>query len=311
MIYNDCCLLNNLYLNSERIFYRLEYRFKNNSCKTSFDFKSFLPEQPSYNTKMSCSLLEFHPIIIKSIDDDDDHVSSESSEDEIEQISSSKSSINLVNDDYLNKLAEWEPGKSPGIIENDDDDEEEAIENDVQQMNNENTHADSIDSSTSKFYNFLKINLNLLIEIPTSQVEDLLVTFTDYPVKTEPMIYDNNDFNLTQLDGQTDFLFNNNNHKQQKQNKNNTEPFDTCQTISSENSTIHSRFDYLNQPFPLSESEKSLEEHMILNDQKLNTYRKTKTNNSHLIEHKIFPVNIPTLLLKVNNSCFLVDKCIY
>jgi hypothetical protein len=42
-----------------------------------------------------------------------------------------------------------------------------------------------------------------LIETPTTEVEDLLVTFIHRPIKSEPIIYD---FNPPQLDGQTDFL---------------------------------------------------------------------------------------------------------
>jgi hypothetical protein len=96
-------------------------------------------------------------------------------------------------------------------------------------------------------------HLHLIVEPPKTQVEDLLVTFVHYPVKTEPMINDNNDFNLPQLDGQTDFSFDNN-PKQQK----------------------------------------SVWEHMILAEQKLNTYRKLKPSDSYSVEQKIFPVNIPT-----------------
>lgn len=49
-----------------------------------------------------------------------------------------------------------------------------------------------------------------LIEIPTTQVEDLVVTFIHRPVKDEPMIYDDTDLIPAQLDGQTDFLSDNN-----------------------------------------------------------------------------------------------------
>jgi hypothetical protein len=202
MLQDDCCLLFDICLNSERISYLLEYRFKRNSNRTSFDFKCFLPEQPSNNRKISHSLTKNYSTIIKSIDNDDENVSSESSEDEIEQISSPKSSINLTDDDYLDKLAEWEPNKSTLLVESNEDEEEEET---IQQMNDEDAHIDSIGSS----------------EMPSAEIEDLLVTFVHCPVKNEPMIYDTNDLNLPQLDGQTDFLFNNN-HQQQKRKKNET-----------------------------------------------------------------------------------------
>jgi hypothetical protein len=139
------CLLTDVCFNSERIVYRLECRFKSNSSRISFDGKCFPLEKPEENIKVSRSLLKLCPIIKESMDNEDDNVSSESSEDEIEQISSP---INLVNDDYLDELAEWEPNKSSHIIL--ENDEEEDIEENIQQMNNETTHVDPLDSSTGK-----------------------------------------------------------------------------------------------------------------------------------------------------------------
>ena len=146
--YDDCCILSNIILNSERISYRLEYRFKSNSIRTSFDFKSFLPEQPSDNAKVSRSLLKFCPISITSINNDDNTMSSESSEEEIEEISSPKTSFHASDDDYLTKLAEWEPSKPQPLIDSDD---EEEIRNDTQAIIHENDHIDSMDMSTGKF----------------------------------------------------------------------------------------------------------------------------------------------------------------
>jgi hypothetical protein len=179
MLQNDCCLLSDKCLNSERISYIFEYRFKKNSNRTSFDFKTFLPEQPSNNIKFSHSLLKIHPKIIESIDIDDENSSSESSEDEIEQISSPKMLTNLTDNDYLDKLVEMEVKKSPSIVESSEDEEEEKIE--------DNIHIEPIDSS-----------------IPSTEVDDLLITFIHYPVKSEPIESEN----LPQLDGQTDILFN-------------------------------------------------------------------------------------------------------
>jgi hypothetical protein len=142
------CLLTDVCFNSERIVYRLECRFKSNSSRISFDGKCFPLEKPEENIKVSRSLLKLCPIIRKSMDNEDENILSESSEDEIEQISSPKSAINVVNDDYLDELAEWEPNKSSHLIL--ENDEEEDIEENIQQMNNETTHVDPLDSSTGK-----------------------------------------------------------------------------------------------------------------------------------------------------------------
>jgi hypothetical protein len=153
LTYDDCCLLSNIILNSERISYLLECRFKSNSIRTSFDFKSFLPEQPSTNAKVSRSLLKSYPIRINSNNNDDDEsISSESSDEEIEEISSPKSSFNVNNDDYLDNLAEWEPNQQQPIVETDD---EEEVRNDIQEIIHDNTHADSIDMSAGEL-NFMQ-----------------------------------------------------------------------------------------------------------------------------------------------------------
>ena len=68
LIYNDCCLLTNIDLNSQRIFQLLEHRFKSNSSTISFDFKLFPPEQPSPNAKISRSLLRFQPKVSSTTD---------------------------------------------------------------------------------------------------------------------------------------------------------------------------------------------------------------------------------------------------
>jgi len=133
LIYDDCCLLNNIDLNPQRIYHLLEHRFKSNSNKTSFDFKSFPPEQPSNNTKVSRSLLRFQPKI-KYTNDYDDNISSDSSSEE-EEDNEEISSAN--DDDYLNKLAEWEPENFQPIIETDDDDDDED-ENIIQSVSTEN-----------------------------------------------------------------------------------------------------------------------------------------------------------------------------
>jgi hypothetical protein len=127
--------------------------------------------------------------------------------------------------------------------------------------------------------------------MPTTEVEDLLVTFVHHPVKNEPISYDSN---LPQLDGQTDFLFNNNHSNQQKRYKNTMEKSNRSAINSNKKKKISNEDEKESKYFPLnnsssSEPEKSAWEHMILAEQKLNSYRKIKTN-----EQKIFPVHIPT-----------------
>ncbi len=124
LIYDDCCLLANIDLNSERIYHLLERRYKSNSTKTSFDFKSFLPEQPSNNAKVSRSLLRCQPKLTYINDYEDNNSSnsslSSSSEDENDDVFSTED-----DDDRLNKLAEWEPSNFQPMIETDDEDEDE------------------------------------------------------------------------------------------------------------------------------------------------------------------------------------------
>jgi hypothetical protein len=144
------CLLNNISFNTERIFHLLECRFKTNSLRTSFDFKSFPPEQPANNIKLSQSSLKFHPTVIQSIENDDESVSSESSNDEDEEISSPKSANDHDEDDYLNRLAQWEPDKNSPIVESEEEEEEE-IEDNVQSMNEEIIQINSLNLPTGKF----------------------------------------------------------------------------------------------------------------------------------------------------------------
>jgi hypothetical protein len=159
LTYDDCCLLSNIILNSERISYLLECRFKSNSIRTSFDFKSFLPEQPSNNAKVSRSLLKLYPIRINSNNNDDESISSESSDEEIEEISSPKLSFNVNNDDYLDNLAEWEPNQQRPIVETDD---EEEVRNDIQAIIHDNTHADAIDMSAGEPNFMQRLSANFL-----------------------------------------------------------------------------------------------------------------------------------------------------
>jgi hypothetical protein len=142
--------------------------------------------------------------------------------------------------------------------------------------------------------------------MPTSEVEDLLVTFIRHPVKIEPISYDSN---IPQLDGQTDFLFNNHSkHKNTTEKSNRSVINHNKKTKISNEDEKHSKYFPLNNS-PSSEPEKSAWEHMILAEQKLNSYRKNRTN-----EQKIFPVHIPTYtkvihrkshVFKVHNHYFL------
>lgn len=137
--YDDCCLLIHIDLNSQRIRQLLERRFKCNYNRTSFDFKSLSPEQPSNNIKVSRSLLRFQPKII-STDDYEEHTSSELSsldddvEDDTDNDDNDEASF-TNDDDYLNKLAEWEPHRFQPTVDPDEEDEDENNDDDDRNPN--------------------------------------------------------------------------------------------------------------------------------------------------------------------------------
>ena len=139
-IYDDCCLLTNIDLNSHRIRQLLERRFKSNSTKTSFDFKSFPPEQPSNNAKVSRSLLRCQPRI-EYTNDFDENITSDSASSEADDDEEVLSTNDDDDDDYLNKLAEWEPESFQPIVETDD--EEDGNENIIQSVSTENTDGEN------------------------------------------------------------------------------------------------------------------------------------------------------------------------
>jgi hypothetical protein len=219
-IYDDCCLLTNINLNPERVYHLLERRFKNNSTKTSFDFKSFLPEQPSNNAKVSRSLLRCQPKTIY-INHYEDNASSDAASSSSEEDHNDVFSTNDDDDDRLNKLAEWEPEKFQSMIEtDDDDDDEDENENIFQSISTENNEEENainpmdVSSGIKFFYlqiTILMIYFSFLVaeETPTDSTEDILVTYIHQPIKTEP-ISDNDDDdvfdNPPQLDGQIDFI---------------------------------------------------------------------------------------------------------
>lgn len=148
-LYEDCCLLSHIPLNEERISYRLQSRFKSNSLGTSFDFKSILPEKPSIRAKISRSFLRCSLNKIKTEQDANEILPSESSDDEMDEIPSPKSSVNENYDDYLYKLATWVPSRGQTLIETDDE-EEENMPVDVQINQDANNLGDSMDISTGK-----------------------------------------------------------------------------------------------------------------------------------------------------------------
>ena len=132
-IYDDCCLIQRQNLNTTRFCALLARRLKSNSSKTSFDFKSLRPEQPSANSKVSRSLLRFYPRVPKAEDLDAQNASSASSDDEAECVHVPSSSTKLPtvaadDDDYLNALAQWQPIQSQITVESDDDEEVERLE---------------------------------------------------------------------------------------------------------------------------------------------------------------------------------------
>ncbi|CAF2813041.1 unnamed protein product [Rotaria sp. Silwood2] len=201
LFYNDCCLLINIDLNSQRIRQLFERRFKCNSNITSFDFKSFPPEQPSNNAKVSRSFLRYQPKI-KPTNDYEENLSTDSSSSSSED---NDDVLSTNDDDYLNKLAEWEPENVQPLSDNDDDgddddnnnEDENQNENIIQSTSNENNDEDNETN---------QMDCLTVEDASTTHAEDLLVTFIHRPLKTEPISYDNNMFQYPpQLDGQIDF----------------------------------------------------------------------------------------------------------
>ncbi|CAF3222391.1 unnamed protein product [Rotaria socialis] len=329
--FDECCLLSHIRLSKERILYLLEYRFKSNSIRTSFDFKSIHPEKPSIKAKISRSLLRCNPNSIKSINNNDENNAFESSDDEMNEISSPKSLTSVNDDDYLNTLAQWDPNAIQTMIESDEEEEEEQVDmrNDVQTTQDNNTNANSMDLST---------------EMPASQVEDILITFINRSIKNEPMVDDSNDFHCAQLDGQTDFQFDTHHKKQKHKNEHKTtnqvittvksqsskstqtielanisQSFNTCQTNNNKkkksSNQSQQKDDKQSKKFnrPLSKSqnvdenfhpqcknkhilsssmgEKSVGRHMNLVQQTLDSCRKLKVNNSN--PDFVQPKNLP------------------
>ncbi|CAM4821042.1 unnamed protein product [Rotaria magnacalcarata] len=336
--FNECCLLSHIRLNKERILYLLEYRFKSNSIRTSFDFKSIHPEKPSVKAKISRSLLRCNLNSIKSINNNDENNVFESSDDEMDEISSPKSPISVNDDDYLKTLAEWDPNAMQTMIESDEEEEVQVdMRNDVQTTQDNNTNVNSMDLST---------------EMPTSQVEDIIITFINRTIKIEPMVDDSNDFHCAQLDGQTDFQFDTRHKKQKHKTTNqfitkvksqsskstqtidltNISPsFNTCQTNhnkkkkpsnqseqkddkqSKKSNTPLSKSQSVDENFhpqcknkhilTSSTREKSVGRHMNLVQQTLDSCRKLKVNNSNsnFVSSEILPI-VTTKNAKSSNS---------
>ncbi|CAF0990298.1 unnamed protein product [Rotaria sp. Silwood1] len=279
LTYDDCFLLSNICLNSERISSLLEYRFKSNSIRTSFDFKSILPEKPSDNAKISRSFLKVRPKNVNSVNNNDDkNILSESSEDEIDEISSPKTPINVADDDYLNSLAEWEPNNLRPIIESDEEEEQQQTRSDVQKINYDNTPVDSMDLSTA---------------LPISQAEDLLITFIHRSIKSEPMIYDDNDFNRSQLDGQTDFLFDKNNIPEKRKEKQNLD-----QIISK----IKSKISRSTQTVELNGASEQFNTYHTNHNKKMKISNQSYHQNNNKQSKKMFTSQLSLPLLKTNES---------
>lgn len=219
MLNNDCCLVNNIYLNSERISSLLQSRFKRNSNRTSFDFKSCFIEQILNNIKFPrSSSFETYPRIIKT----SENILSESSDEEIEQISSPNLTTDVMDDDnndddYLDKLARWEPNKLSTIETDEDDEEEEEAE-----KMEDHIHIDSVYSPAGRSIRYKnnqkqkQKHLFVSIEMSSTEIEDLFITYVQDPVKTEPVI----NVNIPQLDGQNDFLQNKTKTKRLTNNQN-------------------------------------------------------------------------------------------
>lgn len=151
LIYNDCCLLTNIDLNSQRIHHLLERRFKSNSQRTSFDFKSYPPERPSNHAKVSRSFLRVQPKIQSTDDSEEENLPSDAdSSEEPEKESEEVISTNDDDDYYYKKLAEWEPKDFLPIIETDD--EEDEIEN-MTESHTEDSQSNQMDYSSGIIMN--------------------------------------------------------------------------------------------------------------------------------------------------------------
>lgn len=195
LIYSDCYLLTDIDFNSKRISHLLERRFKINSYETSFDFKSLRPEQPSNNAKVSRSLLRYQPKLQYFHGYDDNSSSNSSSDDDDDNNSETMTSINEEDeDDYLNKLAEWEPANFQASAETDDEEEETM----------QSVDTDNDDDSQSAPMNICSSSKPTSTQSPT---DDLVVTYVHRPSKSEPIPYEENIFDcLPQFDGQVDYL---------------------------------------------------------------------------------------------------------
>jgi hypothetical protein len=149
----------------------------------------------------------------------------------------------------------------------------------------------------------------VLLEIPTTQVEDLLITYVHLPVKSEPVTYD--DINLPQLDGQTDFA---SGDKQKKRNKNlinktidinniSQRPDTSSTNTNNKKKSSNQSIDENNRPLVNQSNSASTSswEHMIMAEQKLNSFREIKRNNSTdgFIQRQNIPVTI-SKYFKVN-----------
>ena len=116
-LYDDCCLLSNSKFNIERIRYLLERRFRSNSIRTSFDFKSFYPEKPANETKMPRSFLRVDQKRNFQRNQNDDFLLDSSSSSSFSSTNSknfdeqTNSQDHLNDDDYLKRLADWIPNE--------------------------------------------------------------------------------------------------------------------------------------------------------------------------------------------------------
>lgn len=159
--------------NSARIDYLLERRFRKNSSRTSFDFKSIDPERPRTETKISRSLLRVQNNTNlspeKSLKDLHDESSSSSFSDTDEPLITDKDTIaaRFNDDDYLERLAEWTSNESSSALF------DETISNSSDDHPLESSMTDG-------------------------HVDDLQITYENIPMKNEC---------LPQLDGHVDFCW--------------------------------------------------------------------------------------------------------
>lgn len=137
---NDCCLILNQSLDLKRIF----KRFHRYSLRTNFDFKIFDIEQLTIERRQKRDLLEISSKKLEINDHQNENLSSD--DDDENEMLSSESERNSIDENYLDDLVKWEPNRLPQIEF--DDEQEEISSNSSRPINN--NELNSIDLPAGK-----------------------------------------------------------------------------------------------------------------------------------------------------------------